>query len=234
MKHHVFLSYSRKDTDIMHRVCDDLRAAGLTVWTDEGIEPGTPSWRKAIENAIENSDCLVVLLSPESKASEWIERELDYAHTCGVTAFPVLARGDERNAVPLELITVQHADIRTDYPSGIEQLVTAIQKHIRLENQAPRQRTPQTTPDSALPVTDEAELDPWNLLDQFRLLWWLFLTPSRLAAYSARTGKESVRKTGFWLVSTLAWFPIVMPILVQECISYLECIGKRFSLEVSA
>ncbi|HRF95579.1 MAG TPA: toll/interleukin-1 receptor domain-containing protein, partial [Aggregatilineales bacterium] len=62
-QHHVFLSYSRKDTAMMNRVRDNLRASGLTVWTDEGLEAGTPSWTRDIDNAIRNTGCLVVLLS---------------------------------------------------------------------------------------------------------------------------------------------------------------------------
>ena len=44
----VFLSYSRKDVDVMHRVRDALQAAKLDVWTDTSLEPGTPAWQSAI------------------------------------------------------------------------------------------------------------------------------------------------------------------------------------------
>ena len=41
----LFLSYSRKDSAAMRQVRELLRGAGLAVWTDEGLEPGTQSWR---------------------------------------------------------------------------------------------------------------------------------------------------------------------------------------------
>jgi hypothetical protein len=75
----VFLSYSRTDGAIMRRVSDDLRKHGFLVWNDEALEPGTPSWKDAIEAAIEGAKTVVAMLSPEAKKSEWIERELDYA-----------------------------------------------------------------------------------------------------------------------------------------------------------
>jgi len=46
MSHDIFISYSRRDTERMQQIRDGLRAAGLTMWTDEGIEPGTQSWKK--------------------------------------------------------------------------------------------------------------------------------------------------------------------------------------------
>jgi hypothetical protein len=63
IKHHIFLSYSRRDADIMHRVRDTLSDDGLTVWTDEGIEPGTPLWDRAVEDGLKSAGCMVVILS---------------------------------------------------------------------------------------------------------------------------------------------------------------------------
>ena len=77
----VFLSYSRKDSVAMRQVQEVLRAAGLAVWTDEGLESGTQSWRSAIEEAIEQASALVVLLSPNAKASRWVDNEVGYAQT---------------------------------------------------------------------------------------------------------------------------------------------------------
>lgn len=212
MQHHVFLSYSHKDMEAMRRVRDDLRAEGLAVWNDENLTPGTPSWKNAIEKAIENTGCLVVILSPDAKESEWIEREMDYARACRIPILPVLAWGDERSAIPFELINVQLVDIRTDYETGIRHLVATVRDKAdptrSLQNsvqEAPRRH--------ALPPIDKWGLDPWNVLDQLRLLQWLFLTPQRLVDYRARRGDDSVRQVGAWLVSTLAWLPLVIPTL---------------------
>jgi WD40 repeat protein len=112
----------------MCRIRDDLRAAGLLVWTDENLVPGTKSWKDAIEKAIEQAYSLVVILSPAAKQSEWIERELEYANLWGLAIFPVLARGKEQDAIPLELLTHQRVDIRNpgDYGAGIDKLISAI------------------------------------------------------------------------------------------------------------
>ena len=51
--HHVFLAYSRQDSDFMQRLRNDLRAAGIIVWIDEeDLEPGTTQWQPTIQLAI--------------------------------------------------------------------------------------------------------------------------------------------------------------------------------------
>lgn len=130
MQHHIFLSYSRKDSEIMARLRDDFRAAGLTAWTDEGIEPGTPSWQRAIEAAIINAGCMVCVLSPDAYSSHWVREELNFAKLHNKYIFPVLARGDERTSLPFGFTSSQWVDIRDEekYTSTIQNLVPNIQK----------------------------------------------------------------------------------------------------------
>ncbi len=109
----VFLSYSRKDIDTMVQVREALRAAGLFVWTDEGLEPGTPNWKNAISEAVGQAKAFVVLLSPNAKESVWVSNEIGYAQTFGKPIFPVLVAGDSKSAVPIDLITAQWVDGRT-------------------------------------------------------------------------------------------------------------------------
>jgi len=210
---HIFLSYSRKDTDVMQRVRDDLRAAGLTVWTDEELTPGTPSWKSSIERAIENSACLVVLMSPDAKGSQWIERELDYARAHDLPIFPALTRGSERDAIPFVLINVEWADLRSDYASGIRQLTSAVQKYTQTSPRPAAANAPVSVNPNIVMPDDDQKLDAWNLFDQFRVLWGLFLAPGQIIGYKVRDGDEPVRQTGFWLVGSLAWFTIISPII---------------------
>ena len=129
---HVFLSYSRKDTAIMQRVRDDLRAAGIDVWTDENLTPGTEDWQDAIEDAIEHCTSLLVLLSPDAKNSPWVRREIRYAKVQRKPVFPTLVRGNDHDAVPFELINAQWVDIRdSNYALGIQTIITAFSNHTK-------------------------------------------------------------------------------------------------------
>lgn len=115
MQHHVFLSYSRKNLTMMQRIRDDLRASGLQVWTDEGIEPGSISWKEAIETAIRETAIMIVLLSPSANDSRWVQREIDYAETQNKPILPLLVKGQERDAIPFALAGSQFIDVRKDY-----------------------------------------------------------------------------------------------------------------------
>ncbi len=110
----IFLSYSRKDASTMRRLRADLRAEGFAVWTDESLTLGTPSWLEAVENAIRTALCVIVLLTPDAKKSEWVERELSMAKLHRKQIIPLLSKGEERSSLPLLLANAQYADIRTE------------------------------------------------------------------------------------------------------------------------
>ncbi|MBI1278812.1 MAG: TIR domain-containing protein [Anaerolineaceae bacterium] len=135
---HVFLSYSRTDTPLMCKLRDDLRHAGVSVWTDESLTPGDPSWQLAIQNAIEIAGCVIVMLSPDSAKSEWVLAELQYARLRKVVIVPVLVRGHETQAIPMALINWQWLDLRSEalYIKGLPQLVTALDGYLRKFNVA--------------------------------------------------------------------------------------------------
>src|SRR5262249_36488580 len=92
--HDVFLSYSHQDTALMQHVRDDLRASEIVVWTDEGIEPGTRDWEIAIEQAIQKTHCVVVILTPNAKHSTGVSKEIRNAKSLRAPIIPALAEGD--------------------------------------------------------------------------------------------------------------------------------------------
>ena len=86
----VFISYSRKDLIFVERLAEDLQAAGLEVWYDlSGLEGGT-RWGQEIQSAIEASQVFVVVLSPNSIDSQWVEREFMYAESMKKKIIPLL------------------------------------------------------------------------------------------------------------------------------------------------
>lgn len=130
MIHHVFLSYSRKDLAFMKRIQTDLQRAGLVVWTDEQLEPGTTSWQVAIEKAIRNAGCVMCIFSPDSANSQWVREELNYARLNNIQIMPLLARGDEQSSIPFGYSTSQWIDIRNRdaYMNNMKRLVIELQK----------------------------------------------------------------------------------------------------------
>ncbi len=74
----IFVSYSRVDQKFALRLKESLEKIGIDVWLDlEDIEPGI-KWSTAIQNGLIQSDLMVLILSPESVASQNVEDEWQY------------------------------------------------------------------------------------------------------------------------------------------------------------
>ena len=109
----------------------DLLGAGLAVWNDAGLEPGTPVWQAAIEDAIRRARCMVVLLSPAAKASKWVNIEIAVAERRGLRIFPLLVAGDEDSAIPFALATTQFVDARRDFrQAAADRLLPALRRYL--------------------------------------------------------------------------------------------------------
>ncbi len=77
----VFISHSSKDKVFARRLAHRLTASGLKVWIPEDeIFPGD-NWAKKVGAALEESDIMVVLITPHAFESEWLKEEIQYALT---------------------------------------------------------------------------------------------------------------------------------------------------------
>ena len=75
----VFISYSHSDSSLAARVSNALREAGLQVWDPEvNVLPGD-NWPAEVGRALEESNAMVVLLTPNSISSPHVKAEMAYA-----------------------------------------------------------------------------------------------------------------------------------------------------------
>ena len=75
----VFLSHSHADTPLATRISDALQEKGLEVWdTDLDLFPGD-NWAAEVARALEESEAMVVLLTPHAMNSPHVKREIEYA-----------------------------------------------------------------------------------------------------------------------------------------------------------
>jgi WD40 repeat protein len=87
-----FISYSRKDQDFAFKLVGDLKKHGHDVFLDQtDIQPGQP-WDIAIEQALLDCQTVVVVVSPDSMASENVQDEINYAISDGKDIVPILIR----------------------------------------------------------------------------------------------------------------------------------------------
>ena len=111
----VFLSYDREDGDFAEVVRDRLTERGFTVWMDlDRLTPGR-TWRDDIDDAIRAASALVLVMSPEALASQYVTYEWAFALGAGLRVVTVLLKA---TPLPPRLEVLQYLDFtrRQDRP----------------------------------------------------------------------------------------------------------------------
>lgn len=119
----IFFSYSRKDSEFSLQLARELKVRGADVWMDQlDIQPGT-TWDDAIEEALQSSEVLLVILSKTSVASKNVRDEYSFAIEEGKKVVPVLT---EECSVPFRLRRLQYADFTGDSKIGMNTLMETL------------------------------------------------------------------------------------------------------------
>jgi hypothetical protein len=120
----IFISYSRKDITFVRRLAGDLEAAGYDVWWDVSDLRGGDDWVRVIPEAIRTSDHFLVVLSPNSVASEWVEKEYTQALRLRRRIVPLML---DQTTVPFALNTINYIDFTTgDYAASLNRLLSTL------------------------------------------------------------------------------------------------------------
>jgi len=89
----VFVAYDVRDREYAHRLSNFLEAHGIKRWmAPESIQPGA-RWGVALVDGVLNSTAMVVIMSPDSSRSRWVQEELRIAGREGIPVFPILLAG---------------------------------------------------------------------------------------------------------------------------------------------
>ena len=121
---HIFISYSRKDIGFVRTLAGDLEKAGYDVWWDLTDLRGGDDWLRVIPSAIDASDFFIVVLSPNSAVSDWVEREYARALSSRKKIIPLML---ERTSVPFALHTINYVDFTSDdYATNFKNLLDAL------------------------------------------------------------------------------------------------------------
>src|SRR5687768_18533369 len=105
---HIFISYSHKDTTYAHSLADHLRNMGFDTWIDERLDYGS-QWPHELQKRLDSCDAFILIMTPRSYASEWVQNELQRAKRKLKPIFPLLLEGDEPW---LSVESTQYYDVR--------------------------------------------------------------------------------------------------------------------------
>lgn len=134
----VFLSYAQKDHDMADRIRRSLSDHDYSVWFDSSLAPGS-DWMQEITQAIDEAVArgfVLVLLSPNSMESGWVQREVQYslekasksAHGANIIPLMIDDPGATQAAMPASmqfaLSGIQWVDLsKGDFDTNMRNLI---------------------------------------------------------------------------------------------------------------
>ncbi|MBZ0280696.1 MAG: TIR domain-containing protein [Anaerolineae bacterium] len=159
----IFISYARKDgRELALRLQADLQNAGLSAWLDTNEIDGGASWSSDIEQAIEDCDVTLTLLSRASFISEICRAEQLRALRKGKRVIPLLVQPDADRPLHLEHLNYRDFTDTTQFDEQFVTLLTDIREGKATNLPTNRQQTPNNAP--KLPENFVARLEELTAL----------------------------------------------------------------------
>lgn len=140
----VFISYSRRDADVVEKIVSELEAAGIDVWLDREDITAGKQWRRQIVEAIDTADAFVLNLSPNSAASDNVLKELNLAEEAlDPFILPVmLSEMKIPDQMRYQLAGTQFVSYYLDSKRGIRDLIAEIKKRNSATAERPKVEPP--------------------------------------------------------------------------------------------
>lgn len=124
---HAFLSYSSRDADVADRLVADLRGHGVEVWYDKDLRAGE-RWEPMLADQLRRADAVIVLITPASLQSNWVEMEWSTALGRSARVVPVLVNGVRPHDLPEPLRELVAVFLDQDYREGVRKLAASIKQ----------------------------------------------------------------------------------------------------------
>ncbi|MBT8253360.1 MAG: toll/interleukin-1 receptor domain-containing protein [Flavobacteriaceae bacterium] len=119
----IFVSYSSKDRPFAMGLTEKLEDMGAQVWIDQrGIGLGT-NWDNSIEDALETSNILLLLISSTAAKSGNVQDEVSIAKEEGKQIIPVLI---EECELPMRWKRMQYADFTASPEKAMRRVLDAL------------------------------------------------------------------------------------------------------------
>ncbi len=125
-----FVSYSRKDTEVVRAVASELTKRNIAIWMDSTSLNVGENWADTIFRSLEQAAGLIIFLSAASLESPWVLHELQAALKRQARIFPVLL---EQVKLPVGLANIQYVDLRDpeNFQQSIDRLAYALQASLQ-------------------------------------------------------------------------------------------------------
>jgi hypothetical protein len=122
----IFVSHSSRNAAFVERLVRVLHAHGLRTFFSPKHIQGAQQWHDEIGAALARCSWFVIVLAPQSVASEWVKRELVYAlqdHRYGGRIVPVIYKTCDLKKLSWTLSGLEYVDFRKDFDRGCRDLL---------------------------------------------------------------------------------------------------------------
>src|SRR5688500_8535561 len=128
----IFTSYSRRDTETVDTIVGKMTQAGIHVWIDRADIKAGNTWRVQIVQAIDTCPGFVLMLSPNSAASDNVRKEIDLSQDSGRTIFAVMLEPTKLPAeIRYQLAGLQFIDVQMlGRDEAVDRLIETVREHI--------------------------------------------------------------------------------------------------------
>ncbi len=125
----IFLSYASEDSNRATELMNELaKQPNVDVFTSDKMSAGE-NWRTKIKEALSESDFFLVLLSPTSVRSRWIQFELGVAWGLNKLIIPIVTSHDVVDRIPLNLAELPVLEMKQlKRPQAISEIIERYEK----------------------------------------------------------------------------------------------------------
>jgi adenylate cyclase len=125
----VFVSYSREDVGRVTDLVTKLRAAGVSLWIDQGSLDAASQWSEQIVNALESSKALLLMVSESAVHSHNVAKEVVLVSERKGHILPVhLQPTVIPPALKYQLAGIQHVEYFSDSDSAVKPILRALER----------------------------------------------------------------------------------------------------------
>jgi len=126
----VFISYSRRDVEIVKQIAQALEDSGIEFWFDTDDIKAGKQWRKQIVEGIDTADAFILHLSPDSAASVNVLKELNLAEEAlDPFILPIMLKEMQiPDQMRYQLAGTQFIAYYLDPQKGIDELIAEVKK----------------------------------------------------------------------------------------------------------
>lgn len=122
----VFISHSSLDRDFVERqIIAPLRSHGIETWYSKDSIETAAEWEKKIREGLRSCDWFLVVMTPRSVASKWVQREVFWAmERREGRIIPVLLETCDPEDLHLGLLPIQYIDFRQEVEAARRKLLS--------------------------------------------------------------------------------------------------------------